>query len=80
MGVIAGGFMRIAGLLLVVGLAGCSSPATLQTVVHVTTYKDGQTDIIRKDLLFRGKLGPDTVKETLKKYGLREDKTIIKED
>lgn len=61
-------------------MTGCCGPQTLQTVVHVTTYKDGQSDIIRKDLLFRGKLGPTTVKDTLKKYGLSEEKTVIKED
>lgn len=58
-------------------LAGCT-PTTLQTVVHVTTYKDGQTDIVRRDLLFRGKLGPNTVRDTLKRHGLREGVTLIK--
>lgn len=61
-------------------LSGCCGPKAMQTVVHVTTYKDGQTDIVRRDLLFRGKLGPTTVRDVLKQHGLTEGQTVIKED
>lgn len=70
--------MRAMLTVLAMLVAGCGAPATLQTVVYVTTYKDGQTDIVRRDLLFRGKLGPNTVRDTLKRHGLREGVTLIK--
>lgn len=57
-------------------LTGCT-PAAIQTTVHVTTYKDGQTDIVKHELLFRGKLGPNTVKEVLSQYHLAEDTTVV---
>lgn len=62
-------------LLIALVLPACS-PRPLQTSVHVTTYRDGQTDIVRRDLLFRGRLQPNTVRDTLRAHGLSEATTI----
>lgn len=56
-------------------LSACSA-RPIQTSVHVTTYRDGQTDIVRRDLLFRGPLKPNTVRDTLREHGLSEATTI----
>lgn len=57
-------------------LQACCAPP-IQRVVHVTTYRDGQTDIVRHDLLYRGKLEKDTVAKVLKQYGMAEDATVL---
>lgn len=62
--------------LLVLGAVSCS-PAPIQRVVHVTTYRNGESDIVRRDLLFRGKLKPGTVKEVLATHGMAEDVTVV---
>lgn len=63
-------------LVLCVLLAGCGAQP-LQRSVHVTTYRDGQTDIVRRDLLFRGKLEKNTVHDVLKAHGMSEDVTVV---
>ena len=63
-------------LLLSLMLAGCCG-SPIQRVVHVTTYKDGQTDIVRRDLLFRGKLEKNTVRDVLKATGMSEAVTVV---
>jgi hypothetical protein len=63
-------------LLLVPALVGCSPPI-LSRVIHVTTYRDGQTDIVRRDLLFRGKLKNNTVRDVLSAHGMAEDVTVV---